>query len=83
MIQTKRYDNVTVYFWADEDMLDIISNLDNYKDSTHYGMHINKEILRRIENNIGVMPKEKGKWQPLLDEFFDYLETFDYNTLFE
>lgn len=78
-----QYDNVTVYFWTDEEMLNIISDLDNYKDSTHYGMHINKEMLKRIEQNVGELPKNKSEWQPLLDGYFDYLENFDYDKLFE
>lgn len=78
-----QYDNVKVYFWTDDDMLNIISDLDNYKDSSHYGMHINKELLLRIKENIGELPKEKENWLPLLDKYFDYLEHFDYNKLFE
>lgn len=77
-----KYDNVTVYFWTDKDMLDIISDLDNYKDSTHYGFHISKEIIKRISNNVGMLPKQKEKWQPLLDEFFDYLDDYDYREIF-
>lgn len=77
-----QYENVTVYFWTDEDMLNIISNLDNYKDSTHYGMHINKMMLERIGENIGELPKEKESWYPILDKYFDYLESFDYQAIF-
>lgn len=78
-----QYDNVTVYFWTDKEMLDVISDLDNYKDSTHYGMHINKEIIRRMDNNIGELPKDENQWKPLLDEYFDYLDNFDYETIFD
>lgn len=78
-----QYDNVIVYFWTDEEILNIISNLDNYKDSTHYGMHINKDMLMRIGKNIGELPKEKNEWKTLLDKYFDYLESFDYTTIFE
>ena len=77
-----RYDNVTVYFWTDDEMLEIISDLDNYKDSTHYGVHISKEIIRRMGDNIGLLPKERENWQPLLDKYFNYLENFDYETIF-
>lgn len=76
------HENVTLYFWADKEMLNIISDLNNYKDSTHYGMHINKEILKRIEKNIGELPKTQSEWQPLLDEYFDFLENFDYESIF-
>ncbi len=78
-----QYDNATLYFWVDKEMLNIISDLDNYKDTSHYKLHINKEILTRISDNVGVLPKEKEKWQPMLEEYFDYLETFDYEKLFE
>ena len=78
-----QYDNVTVYFWTDKEMLDVISDLDNYKDSTHYGMHISKEIILRMGNDIGELPKNEEHWKPLLDEFFNYLESFDYDTIFE
>lgn len=78
-----QHNNVTVYFWTDEEMLNIISNLDNYKDSTHYGFIISKELLKRIDNNIGILPANQSEWQPLLDEYFDYLENFDYDKLFE
>lgn len=76
-----QFDNVKVYFWVDEEMLDIIGNLDNYKDSTHYGYSVNKEILRRIDNNIGELPKAEVKWQTKLDVFFDFLNTYEYDSL--
>lgn len=78
-----QYENVTVYFWTDKEMLGVISDLDNYKDSTHYGMHINKEMILRMGNDIGVLSKDENQWKPLLDEYFDYLENFDYETIFE
>ena len=77
-----KYNNVTVYFWVDNEMLSIISDLDNYKDSTHYGAHINREILVRIGKGEGKLPKEREQWQPLLDEYFNYLKNFDYETIF-
>ncbi len=78
-----QYDNVTVYFWTDTEMLNIISNLENYKDAQHYGFNISKEIIKRMENNIGILPKEEKSWQSLLDTFFDFLESYDYEKIFE
>ena len=78
-----QFDNVSVYFWTDEQMLRVVSDLDNYVDSFHYAQHINKEMLKRIGNNVGLLPKEEEKWKPLLDGYFDYLENFDYEKLFE
>ena len=77
-----QYDNVTVYFWTDEEMLDIISDLNNYRDSSHYSFYISKDIIQRIDNNFGILPKEKQLWMPLLTDFFNYLENFDYNSIF-
>jgi hypothetical protein len=34
-----------------------------------------------MENNIGILPKRKEQWSPLLDEFFEYLKGFDYKSL--
>ena len=78
-----QYDNITVYFWTDSEMLNIISDLDNYKDAQHYGFDINKEIIKRIDNNMGILPKDKKDWQPLLNEFFNYLESYNYDKIFE
>ena len=78
-----QFDNVSVYFWTDEQMLRVVSDLDNYVDSFHYAQHINKEMLKRIGDNVGLLPKEEENWQPLLDAYFDYLENFDYDKLFE
>lgn len=77
------YENVTVYFWTDSDMLNIISDLDNYRDTTHYGMHISKEIVRRMDAGIGVLPKDEKLWKAELNSFFDYLENYDYDTIFQ
>jgi hypothetical protein len=77
-----QYDNVSMYFWTDDEMLKIISDLDNYRDSTHFGAHISSEILRRIDAGIGLISKEESEWQTELDRYFTYLENFDYKSIF-
>ena len=77
-----QYKNISVYAWADDEIFDIISDLDNYRDEMHYGAHINKEILIRIDRGIGLLPANKEKWQPVLDKYFDYFENFDYESIF-
>lgn len=77
-----QFDNVTVYFWDDPEMLKIISDLNNYKDSTHYGYLISKELVRRMDNRVGVLSKEKACWSKSLDTYFGYLEDFDYNSIY-
>lgn len=48
-LKSKDIKNIKIYdFQYDEN---IINNLTNYKDSVHYGDFINKEILKRINDN--------------------------------
>lgn len=79
-IMTK-YENVSYYFWTDKEMLNTISNLNNYKDTEHYSPEINKEILRRIKAGEGLLTRENYKEE--IDKFFDYIYSFDYDSLFE
>lgn len=46
-------------------MTDIATNLDNYKDTYHYGEWINSDILRYMKNNIGLLSKDN------YEEFFE------------
>lgn len=46
-------------------MTDIVTDLNNYKDTTHYGEWINSDILRYMKNDIGLLTK---------DNYKDYLE---------
>lgn len=42
-------------------MTDITMNLDNYKDSNHYGEWINSQMLIFMKNNIGLLTKDNYK----------------------
>ena len=75
------YDNVQVFLWTDDEMLGIMSNLDNYTDGHHYSPEINKEILRRIKAGEGLLTQENYKEE--VDKFFDFIYSFDYDSLFE
>ena len=75
-----RYSNVKLYLWSDDEMLATISNLDNYIDSYHYNGDVSSEILRRIKVNEGLVTNKNYSAQ--VDVFFQYLETFDYESLF-
>lgn len=46
-------------------MTDIVTDLNNYKDTTHYGEWINSAILKYMKNDIGLLTK---------DNYKDYLE---------
>ena len=73
-------DNVSVYLWNDEEMLEIISNLDNYADEAHYSEEVNSMILKRIVNNQGLLTKDN--FHAEVDKLFDYIENYDYEKLF-
>lgn len=46
-------------------MTNIATNLDNYKDTHHYGEWINSDILRYMRNDIGLLSKDN------YEEFFE------------
>ena len=74
------FDNVRLYLWTDDEMLGIMSDLNNYIDFNHYDAHISSEILRRIKNHLGLVTKQD--YQAHLNAFFQYVESFDYDSLF-
>ncbi len=58
---------------------DITTNLDNYKDATHYGEWINTLILRSMHEGKRLLTKENYK--EYLSEEKRFYTTFDYNSL--
>ena len=73
-------DNVKLYIWTDDEMLCVMSNLDNYKDTRHYSAAINSDILNRIKENRGLISKENYDLE--IERLFRFIETFDYDSLF-
>lgn len=51
--------NIKLYYFGD--MHEITTNFDNYKDTTHYGEHINSKILELMHKDIGLLKKESYK----------------------
>ena len=74
------YKNVKVYLWTDDEMLETISNLDNYVDACHYNGEISSVMLRRIKNKLGII--NKNNYQEQVDTLFQYIEKFKYELLF-
>lgn len=72
------YDNIRLYSF--NTMLDLTTNLDNYKDSLHYGEWINSQILEWMKEGVGELTYDNYE-DYLAEERDDYL-TFEYNTLF-
>ena len=73
-----KYNNVKVYFFQDDK--DIILNLDNYKDYTHFSPEINSFMMKEILKNNYEITLEN--YEGILDDFYTYLKTFDYVSFF-
>ena len=74
-----QYDNVDIYYFQHEP--EIISNLDNYRDSTHHKPEYNRymfECIRDGENQLTLENYEKA-----LTEMYVYASDFPYAALWE
>ena len=75
------YDNVDLYFWTDTEMLEIMCDLNNYRDQTHYSSKISKDLLKRIENKEGLLNKDN--YSNEVNKFFNFIESYNYDSLFD
>lgn len=73
--------NVSVYFWIDKKMLDTICNLDNYVDEMHYNISVCKMMTTRISKKEGLLNNKNYKDR--INRFFDFLDTYDYDSIFQ
>lgn len=74
-----KYDNVRIYFYQCEE--DIITNLDNYKDFSHYGNWINDKITEYIAEDKNRITVEN--YQTVIQDMKDYIHAYDFETIFE
>ena len=72
-----KYPNIHLYSF--NMLTDITTDLNNYKDSTHYGQWINSLMLRYMKNNKRLLTKEN--YRSYLDEEFKFYTSFDYSSL--
>ena len=72
------YDNVKIYFFQDD--TGIITNLDNYKDYTHYRPEINSYMMNSISEDNCRLTLENYK--VVLGELKSCVEEYDYNEIF-
>ena len=75
------YDNVRLYLWTDDQMFGIMGDLDHYIDEAHYDPEVCSVIARRIKVGQGLLTRENYKEE--VDKFFDFIYSFDYDSLFE
>ena len=74
------YDNIHLYLWTDDTMMDIITNLDNYRDSSHYVSEISQEIVSRIANQNGKLTPDN--YLDEINKFFEFISNYDYEQIF-
>ena len=72
-----KYPNIHLYSF--NMLTDITTDLNNYKDSTHYGQWINSLMLRYMKNNKCLLTKEN--YRSYLDEELKFYTSFDYSSL--
>lgn len=72
------YDNVELYYFQDDK--DIITNLDNYRDYSHYKQAINYYMYTRMKKGESRLTKD-NYYDTLLD-MFRYANSYDYNSIF-
>lgn len=73
-------DNVKVYFWDDQEMLDMICDLNNYADEMHSNFDVCENIIDRMKNGYGLLTE--NNYQQKINHFFDYLDSYDYDKIF-
>lgn len=75
-----QYENVNIFLWTDDDMFEIMSDLENYTDDTHYSPLVSKEIANRICSGQGQLTNYN--YTKEINKMFSYINSFDYETLF-
>lgn len=73
------YDNVNVYYYQNDE--EIMTNLDNYKDYSHYGSWINDTITRYLSEEKNRLTKEN--YEQYVDEFSSFIYSYDFESIFE
>lgn len=74
-----QYSNVKIYFYHNEE--DIITNLDNYKDYSHYGKWINSYLTQAMALDKNRLTK--ANYQQIIDNMRKFVTTYDYDSIFE
>ena len=74
------YKNVKVFFWTDDEMLETMSDLDNYIDACHYNGQVSSEMLNRIKNKQGLI--NSNDYQEQVETLFQYIENYNFDKLF-
>ena len=71
-------DNIMLFSFNND--FETISDLNNYKDTIHHGDWINSKILQNMRNEKFLLTEDN--YIDYLEELTDYMDSFDYNSLF-
>ena len=69
--------NIKLYSF--NDLFNITTNLNNYKDTTHYGEWINSDILKYMSKGKGLLTPENYK--EYLEREYNFYSTYKYSSL--
>ncbi len=73
------YDNVRLYFYQNE--TDIITNLDNYKDYSHYGKWINSFMTQSMAKGHGRVTKDN--YRQIIENMREFVYSYDYESIYQ
>ncbi len=73
------YDNVKIYYFQNEE--EIITNLDNYRDSTHHRPEYNRYIFECVRDGKNMLTEENYKDE--FTEMYYFAKDFPYNVLWD
>lgn len=71
------YENVRIYFYQNEE--DIITNLDNYKDYSHYGSWINDTLTQYIAEDKNRVTSDN--FNQIVNEMITFINSYDFEEL--
>lgn len=74
-----QYNNVDVFFYQGDER--IITNLDNYKDYSHYGSWINDLLTEKIAKGEGKVTQEN--YVATVNEMRSFIKNYDFEALFQ
>lgn len=79
MEQFLQYDNVSVYYFQNEK--DIITNLDNYRDSGHHRPEYNRYIFEAIKDGKKKVTKENV--EQMIADMYEFAANYDYDAVWD
>lgn len=71
------YENVKIYYFQNQK--EIISDLENYRDATHYRPEYNKYICECFQTKENLLTTEN--YEKTLQEMYEYVLNFDYDAM--